>query len=281
MENEEQAEYWNGPAAEGWVRRVDAVDAIFAGLTREALAAAAFRPGERVLDLGCGCGTTALEIARRVAPHGRADGFDLSRRMVVHARRRARDAGQRNVRFETADVQTAPLGAGADAAFSRFGLMFFQDPGAAFANILAALGAGGRLHFIAWAAPEENPMFSGVMGEAARRLGLPPAEPGKPGPFGLCDPGRTRLLLERAGFEEVQIDKWRPVVRHGSAREALEVLSDLSGTLGPRIAALGAGAREELAKAVEANLAPYTSAAGVEIPVGVWSVTAWRVLDAA
>ncbi len=281
MANEEQADYWNGSAAQGWMRRKDAVDRMFAALTEEAIGEAGFHRGEHVLDLGCGCGSTTLAIAQRVGPEGRVTGFDLSRAMVVVASRRVREAGLQNVRFVALDVQNGDLGKAADAAFSRFGLMFFEEPVAAFRNILDGLGGGGRLHFLAWGDPARNPMFSATLGELAQRLELAPAAANAPGPFGLADPERTRRILQAAGFEEVSIEERTVTIPLPPGRQAFELLVDLSPRLGGGLDAMEPPAREELIKAVEVNLAPYAVAQGLEVPAAIHWVSAWRALEAA
>ncbi|MFQ5514309.1 MAG: class I SAM-dependent methyltransferase [Myxococcota bacterium] len=281
MRNREQIELWNGPAAEGWIRRGEALDGILAELTEVALRSAGFRRGEKVLDLGCGCGTTSLAIARRVGPDGAVIGLDISRPMLVVARRRAREAGLENLRFEAVDVQDGDLGSGADAAFSRFGLMFFADPLGAFGNILGALRSGGRLQFLAWAEPERNPFLSVPLGEAARRLERNPAAPGTPGPFGLADAESTRRLLELAGFEEIVIEAREPCLRLPSSRELFDLLVELTPGLRAAVEGLARRARKALLAAIDERLASYRSGEGLELPARVWWVSAWRAFEAA
>jgi SAM-dependent methyltransferase len=281
MKNDEQGEYWNGAAAPGRIRQSETLDRTFAELTADALDAAGFRPGERALDLCCGSGTTSLEIARRVGPEGRVSGFELSRPMLVHAARRARDAGLHNVHFDVRDFQSGDLGRGADVAFSRFGLAFSQDPLTAFGNILDALHSGGRLHFLCWGDPDRNPYLTCARGELSRCLGLPSPEPDTPGHFGLADGPRTRRLLESAGFEEVLTEEWEARLRMPSSRDAFRVLGDLDGSLRPRLEAMPPSEMTRLMKGLEASLAPYETAEGLEVPGLVWWVSAWRALEAA
>lgn len=205
--NAEQLEHWGERQGPLWVRFQERLDAQIAPHGELALGALGPQPGERILDVGCGCGTTSLELARRVGEKGEVLGLDISAPMLAHARARAARAGVGEVRFQEADAQTAALPeAHFDAAFSRFGVMFFEAPQAAFANLRRALRPGGRLAFVCWQAPERNPWVALPMAAVAPLLELPPPPPpAAPGMFSLADPARVRAVLEGAGFEAVEI----------------------------------------------------------------------------
>ena len=205
--NTEQAEYWEDRApswleAEGHIARVSMR---FGELAMERLDLAA---GQRVLDIGCGSGPTSLALAEQVGPDGEVVGADIAPAMLAAARARAADAGARNVRFVTADMQVDDLGAGMfDAAFSQFGVMFFNDPVAAFTNIRRTIHPGGPLAFACW-----QPIFSNewmlVPGSAVVTVtGALPSMPGpgEPGPFSLSEPGRIEEVLDGAGFTHVDV----------------------------------------------------------------------------
>src|SRR5467141_281082 len=155
MVNTAQIEYWNGGAAETWVAQQERLDRQLDPLGRAALRALAPRPGEHVLDVGCGSGQTALQLADAVGPGGRVVGLDLSSQLLAAARRRNPSA---HVAFERADAQTHAFDQPFDAIYSRFGVMFFADPVAAFANLRRALKPGGRMAFVCWRAESENPI---------------------------------------------------------------------------------------------------------------------------
>ncbi|MFM8411336.1 MAG: class I SAM-dependent methyltransferase, partial [Alphaproteobacteria bacterium] len=149
--NAEQIDYWNDMAGPKWVALQESLDRQIGPLGAAAMAAADLQPGERVLDVGCGCGATSIELARRVAPGGAVLGVDVSTVMLEAARAAAGRAGAEGLEFANADAQTAPLTpAGFDVVFSRFGVMFFADPTAAFANLRRALRPGGRLAVVCW-----------------------------------------------------------------------------------------------------------------------------------
>ncbi len=172
------------------------------------LEALALQPGEQVVDLGCGGGVATLRAAELVGRDGAVVGADISAPLAELASRRAAEAGAKNVSFQVVDVQTDRVAGGPfDVAMSQFGVMFFDEPERAFTNIRSQLTAGGRIGFACWQAPDQNPWFF-----AGSLAGLipppPPPEPGKSptGPFSLCDAGRTRSILEGAGFAGVSFD---------------------------------------------------------------------------
>jgi SAM-dependent methyltransferase len=185
-----------------WPKRERMTDAV----TAFVLDAAALRPGERVLDVGFGGGNTSLAAAQAVGPQGAVVGADISTQLTALAQRRAREAGVANVNFHTADMQVDTVaGAPFDVAISQFGVMFFDEPQPAFANIRRHLRQGGRLAFACWQSIEQNPWF---FGRAIMSLVPPPSPPapGKSptGPFSLADPEQTTALLRAAGFEEIK-----------------------------------------------------------------------------
>ena len=198
--NQAQVDYWNTGAGPVWAELQDMLDRQLDPLGRAAQQALDVAPGERVLDIGCGCGHTTLALAEAASPNGQVLGVDISGPMLAVARGRA--ATNPVIRFIEADAQTADLPSGAfDAAYSRFGVMFFADPAAAFGNIRRAVRAGGRLGFVCWRAFSENLWMRGPAEAAAAFLPSAPApDPEAPGPFAFADPSRVRRILEEAGW---------------------------------------------------------------------------------
>jgi SAM-dependent methyltransferase len=205
--NAEQAEFWS-QLAPMWLELEDQLEEVSGIPGRLAMDRLDLRPGQRVADLGCGLGRTTLELASRAGPGGQAVGVDLAAEMLARGRDRAAGLGVENVKFVHADVQVHDLGeARFDAAYSRFGLMFFTDPAAAFANIRRALRPAGVLSFACWQSVFDNEWVL-VPGAAIATVtgSLPPQpEPGKPGPFSLADPDRVRALLDTAGFGSIEV----------------------------------------------------------------------------
>jgi SAM-dependent methyltransferase len=225
--NTEQAQAWNGPEGAHWARTQDRWNAVNGGFDEPLLDAAGLTEHHRVLDLGCGAGRTTRLAALR-APRGGAHGIDLSGPMLAEARSRAAREGITNVTFTQGDAQVHPFGPGTfDAAISRYGVMFFADPEAAFRNSGRALRPGGRLAFVCPADPSLNGWVTAV---AALRGVLPLGDfgaPGRPGMFSLASPGRIRSILTAAGFSGVTVDRAVAYGTWGSgATDAAEFLLD-------------------------------------------------------
>jgi SAM-dependent methyltransferase len=188
-----------------------------------ALAAAAPAAGERVLDVGCGCGSATVALGNAVGPAGQVLGIDLSAAMLARAEQRAKAAGLGHVTFRRADAQTGDLRPGSqDLVFSRFGVMFFADPPAAFARLRRALRPGGRIAFACWQVPSANPWMALPNRAAIRFFGLAPPPHDAPGPFSLADPDRTSAVLGAAGFTSVSIRPHRRTLRLGVGQSVAE-----------------------------------------------------------
>ncbi len=198
--------YWNdrGPM---WVEHRERLDTMLASLGEAAIARLHPSTGEHVLDIGCGTGTTTLELARLVGHGGHATGVDVSAPMLDEARRRAEEAGLANTSFVVADAgahQFEPRHF--DAAFSRMGIMFFAEPVAGFNNLRRALRPGGRLSFVCWRSPAENSWVTEPGQAVAEVLGPPDlTDPGAPGPFSLAAADRISSILTEAGLLDIDI----------------------------------------------------------------------------
>jgi SAM-dependent methyltransferase len=212
--NHEQAGHW-AAVAPIWLEIEDDLELV-SGLPGDlAMDRLDLQPGQQVLDLGCGTGRTTLALASRVAPGGQVLGVDIAADMLVRARQHAAGAGVDNATFVQGDVQAHDLGAGRfDAAYSRFGVMFFADPVAAFASVNRALRRGGRLSFVCWQPMTGNEWMLVPGMAAASVVGTPPSRPDadQPGAFSLSDPRRTRNILRSAGFRDIDIAPHRDFV---------------------------------------------------------------------
>jgi SAM-dependent methyltransferase len=281
--NAEQRSYWNQQAGPVWVDYQERLDRQIGPHGERALALLAALPGERVLDLGCGCGDSSLALAARVAPGGQVLGLDLSEPMLARARERAAAAGLSNASFRAADAQTAALEpASFDAAFSRFGVMFFADPVAAFRNVRGALRPGGRLAFVCWRPVAENDWVLVPMAAAAPHLSLPPpAAPDAPGPFSFGAAERVRGILEASGFEAIRIEAAELPMAPGGGD--LDEAADTFLEVGPVASALremkaDGELRKKVRLAVRASFEPHQHAGRVELGSAIWLVQARRAL---
>jgi SAM-dependent methyltransferase len=199
-----KGEDWAGEMGVRWLASLDRFEGMIAPIGTALLERAAYRPGERVLDLGCGGGATTLAIAETVGPEGAAVGLDIAPMLVEAATRRAADAPS-TARFVCADAATAILGEPPfDRLFSRFGSMFFAEPVPAFANLRAMLKPGARVDLAVWAHPRDNAWMMEVMGIVRAHVEVPPAIPRAPGPFAFEDLGYLGEVLTAAGFTGIQ-----------------------------------------------------------------------------
>lgn len=276
--NADQITYWNQQAGPTWVAVQSLIDQQIRPLGLVAMERAELRPGARVLDVGCGCGDTTIEVARRVAPDGEVLGVDISAPMLTRAGQQARAAGVA-ARFELADAQTTRFEEGRfDTLFSRFGVMFFADPAAAFANLHRALRAGGRLAFACWQGMADNPWMVVPMAAALPLLPpQPPPVPRAPGPFAFAEADYVRDLLTQAGFADVALESVRTTLTIGGGQD-LDATVDFVLRMGPTARALRDADDPELvpevAAAVREALAPYATADGVRMDSASWIVTA-------
>ncbi|MFF7700954.1 class I SAM-dependent methyltransferase [Streptomyces lydicus] len=275
--NTEQAQAWNGPEGTHWARNQDRWNAVNEGFDEPLLAAAGITGAHRTLDIGCGSGHTTRLAAHR-APGGRALGLDLSGPMLAEARARAEREGISNVAFEQGDAQVYPFAAGTfDSAVSRYGVMFFGDPVAAFGNIGRALRPGGRLAFVC---PADAALNGWVEAMAVLRDLLPLGDfgrPGLPGMFSLAAPDRIRDVLTAAGFTDVTVKQAQTYGTWGSgAADAAEFLL-ATGPGRHLMGQVGATTRGRARQALEAHLRAHETADGtVRLRSTSWLVAADR-----
>lgn len=272
--NANEIAQWNGEAGEAWVREADRLDRMMAEVAAAVLAAAGARDGERVIDIGCGAGTTTLALADAVGPTGQVTGVDISRPLLELARSRVGE--RRHVKLIEADasIHGFPKGA-ADLLFSKFGVMFFDDPETAFTNLRRALTDGGRLAFACWRRMADNPFATVPLGVLLRHVPAPPpADPLAPGPFAFADADRVCGLLERAGFEgamaaELDVDMVLGETAEDAAQFSRSV-GPASRLLKGQDEAVKDRAMADIAAAWRAHEGPR----GVVVPARCWIVTA-------
>jgi SAM-dependent methyltransferase len=272
--NQDQIDYWNGPAGQRWAEAQESMDRNLASIHGALLAFANVKQGENVLDIGCGCGTTTLAFAQAAGKSAHVTGLDISAPMLGVARGRAKAAG-RAIDFVESDAATSAFKPEFDIVTSRFGVMFFADPAAAFANIRKALKPGGRLAFVCWRAMPEN-VWALVPLAAARDLlpAQPPPDPNAPGPFAFADATRLKSILEAAGFKNVKSEKLDTVMHlAATARDAAQFALGI-GPLARAAVDVDEPTRAKIVERVTAAMKKFETPSGVSPPAACWLVGA-------
>lgn len=236
-------------------------------------------PGAKVLDVGCGWGDTAIQLAQMVGPGGEVVGLDCCNAFLEKGRNDARAAGLTNVHFVAADVQTYRFAPEYDLCFSRFGMMFFSNPVAAMRNIRSALKPGGTLMFVTWRAIEDNPWF-GIPKNVVLGFLPPPGEDAAtcgPGPFSMANPDVVTAQLKAAGFVDIGFERTDgPVMVGSSVEQALQFQLAL-GPAGEVFRVAGEEAerrRPEIERALREAIAPYQQDGNIVMQSSSWTITA-------
>lgn len=270
--NADQIAFWNGDAGQRWVQSQERLDAMLAGITTELMKTAAVKPGERVLDIGCGCGETSLLLAKSGA---HVTGADISAPMLARAKHRAAETKTPNTEFVEADASSHRFPQAYDVLLSRFGVMFFADPDSAFANMHKALKPGGRVAFVCWQEPRANEWVRVPIG--AIRPHVPPQAPNgpeDPGPFAFADLARVRRVLSHAGFDQITARPLETAMPLGNDFDtALAHIQEF----GPVARTLSVANDAEKAKALAAlreAIQPYANRKPVTMAGAVWLISA-------
>jgi ubiquinone/menaquinone biosynthesis C-methylase UbiE len=273
--NAGQNAYWNGPIGRTWAAQQVKRDRDHAPITNAVLELASPRTGERVLDIGCGSGTTTLLLAERVGTSGSVLGVDLSAPMLEVAMRRARAAGSSAefVKSDVTDYAFAPQNY--DLAFSQFGVMFFADPVAAFRNIHGAVKPTGRLAFACWRHPFEH-LWAFVPESAAKPFlpPSPPVDPNAPGRYSFQNPDRIRSVLLEAGFHAPEIQKFDTQTFAGATPEEAAASAIDAGPLQRTLADADEDTRAKVRAAVTDRLAKEMGPDGIYLTSAAWLVQA-------
>lgn len=287
IKNATQIEFWNGETGQNWVSHDALMEAMLQPLGEAVMDSLSLKPGEHVLDIGCGCGHTSLSLADRVGAEGSVTGIDISAPMLAVASQLAAEhntghnAGHKSVQFLEADAQTHRFTPESyDAAFSRFGVMFFEDPVGAFTNIRASLRPSGRLAFCCWQPRAVNPFMTVPAMAALELLPAPPEIPPRtPGPFAFEEADYVAEILTKAGFEHVAVTPLRQPLTFGRGMSLEDIVERLV-EIGP-IAQMVREAPEDLQqpvrdKVVDAVAPFYQAGSGMTLEGQFWLVTAKR-----
>jgi ubiquinone/menaquinone biosynthesis C-methylase UbiE len=274
--NADQIAYWNGPGGEHWVHRQAMQEGVLGSVTDILLAGSKVARGERVLDIGCGCGATTFALADKVGSSGQVLGVDISEPMLARAREIT--PPQAPVEFALADATVYPFApASFDLLVSRFGVMFFAEPALSFANMRKALRPGGRMAFACWRTPRDNPWLMVPLQAAYQHVPkMPPLGPEDPGPFAFADEERVRRILNEAGFASMGFER-HDLSMDVAAGRGLDAAVNTALEIGPASRALDGQPPDKVAAAtasIREMLASF--AKGNTVPLGgsIWLVTA-------
>ena len=275
--NVKQKEFWSGAGGDVWVNKQKEMDIMLNPLGQRAIDKLDLSNGKRILDIGCGCGATTLEIAKMI-PEGKIIGVDISEPMLNQARKDALEMSLSNTEFVVQDVQTDEISKDAfDIAFSRFGVMFFEDPYEAFKNINNALKIGGQLSFVCWQEPLLNPWQSLSIEVIKQFIDLPVPPPKSPGPFAFEDKSYIVDILDRSNFKEINIDDNQEEIIMFSGKSLKEASEDYL-TINPVVTEMLKNSpkelKEEILEALIIKFSDFHEDHGLVFPSATWIVTA-------
>jgi SAM-dependent methyltransferase len=273
--NTGQAKAWDGDEGAFWAAHAEHFDKTLGAYHPRFMAAADIKPGDQVLDIGCGTGQTTRDAARLAARGGSAFGVDLSAQMVDVARHLAAEEGVASAIFEQADAQVHPFRPSSfDVAISRTGTMFFGDPISAFANIGRALRPGGRLGLLVWQGPEPNEWIRELSLALAAGRDLPTPPIGMPGPFAQADRKHVENVLSLAGFSDIGFEGLSGPMWFGSDPDNAHRF--VVGLMGWMLEGLGAKARAHALEHLMKTLVAHATDGGVTFESATWLITASR-----
>jgi ubiquinone/menaquinone biosynthesis C-methylase UbiE len=274
--NADQIAYWNGPGGQHWTERQQVQDTLLAPISDLLIDRAKARAGERIVDVGCGCGATTIAFVHRVGPAGHVFGIDISAPMLARARQIA--PAEMPVDFVLADATVYPfVSASFDLMVSRFGVMFFAQPAVSFANMRRALRPSGRLTFVCWREPRDNPWLMLPLQAAYRHVPkLPQLGPEDPGPFAFASEQRVQRILSEAGFSRIKMERCDLSLDVATGR-GLDAALETALEIGPASRALEGqpfDLRAAAANSVREALAPFAKGQAVPLAASIWIVTA-------
>lgn len=271
-----QRTFWNSDATRRWVTEQARIDRLMGEVTEAAIAAAAPKSDEHALDIGCGTGTTVLRLAEAVGSGGRVLGVDISEQQLARARQRVAAADANHVQLILSDAATHEFAAESfDLVFSRFGVMFFADPVAAFRNIRTAMRPTGRLLFAVFRSGPENPWATAALTAIRHLVTLPaPLGPEEPGQFSWSDPSRVKRVLNGGGFQDVMLTPLDVNLQLGADAAAAAEFATFFGQGARLLHGVPDATRQAALMAFEAFFKQYERPTGVSLPGALWLVSA-------
>ena len=275
--NIKQKQFWSGAGGDVWVDKQREMDIMLNPLGQKAIGQLILEENTKILDIGCGCGATTIEIAKMI-PKGHVTGLDISIPMLDRAEKFASEMSLSNIDFQVKDVQTEEISSNHyDIAFSRFGVMFFEDPYEAFKNINQSIKENGQLVFVCWQHPSLNPWQSLSLQVIKEYLDLPSPPPKSPGPFAFEDKDYIEDILKGTDFKDVSIaDNQEEIVMFSgkSIREACEDYLTINPVVTEMLKNSGNELKEEILEALIAKFSSFHNNDGLLFPSATWIVSA-------
>ena len=275
--NSKQKQFWSGAGGDVWVNKQSEMDIMLNPLGAKAIDKLDLNQETKILDIGCGCGATTLEIAKKI-DDGTITGVDISEPMLKRASQNAAALELSNINFQVLDVQVDEIPSNDfDIAFSRFGVMFFENPFEAFSNIYKSLKQDGQLSFVCWQNPALNPWQSLSIQVIKQFLDLPAPPPKSPGPFAFEDKTYVQEILEKSNFKDIKIDDNQEDIVMFSGKSIQEACEDYL-TINPVVTEMLKNSEEKLKEEVLAALidkfSHFHNGDGLLFPSATWIVTA-------
>ncbi len=275
--NSKQKQFWSGAGGDVWVNKQNEMDIMLNPLGAKAIDKLDLNQETKILDIGCGCGATTLEIAKKI-DDGTITGVDISEPMLKRASQNATALELSNINFQVLDVQVDEMPSNDfDIAFSRFGVMFFENPFEAFSNIYKSLKEDGQLSFVCWQNPDLNPWQSLSIQVIKQFLDLPAPPPKSPGPFAFEDKTYIQEILEKSNFKDIKIDDNQEDIVMFSGKSIQEACEDYL-TINPVVTEMLKNSEEKLKEEVLAALidkfSHFHNGDGLLFPSATWIVTA-------
>jgi SAM-dependent methyltransferase len=278
MSENPSAADWAGARGEKWLSHLSNLETMLRPVEEPLLGALQLDAPYRIADIGCGGGGTTVEVVRRAAAGSVVHGFDISPALVEHARQRAAPV-ERALAFDVADMAIASPDQPYDRLLSRFGVMFFDDPESAFANLARWLKPEGRFAFAVWGPPAENSWMTSVRAVVEQFVDLPRPGPDDPGPFRYADAAKLLALLGRTGFTDLEANAWRGVLPIGGATSASEAagfaISSMSG-FEALLSDAGGGKLEQARRALTASYSDHLQGGVVQMAASIHLVSGAR-----
>ena len=274
--NLKQKEFWSGSGGDVWVNKQSEMDIMLNPLGTKAISKLDLSKATKIIDIGCGCGATTLEIAKQLG-EGEIIGVDISKPMLARAAKNASDQSLSNANFQVLDVQVDDMPSDFDIAFSRFGVMFFEDPYQAFSNIYKSLKENGQLSFVCWQNPPLNPWQSLSLQVIKEYLDLPSPPPKSPGPFAFEDKNYISDILNQSNFKDIEIEDNQEDIVMFSGKSIEEACEDYL-TINPVVTEMLKNSKKELKdeilQALILKFSEFHNGDGLLFPSATWIVTA-------